>query len=246
MVHPASKRILAILAATTCLMSVASAGSSLDQGRSPPRSPSEASTTRGGGGGGGKKGGLWGRGESELEATDGEVQLSAHQMAEWLDEVEVHVMVDVVLVGFHERDGGGPGGGASGGGVSDAGAGAGGAGAGAGSAGSFVALDATVVQEYLGELARGLSTDGAGGVPITVVGVDGLWALVFVAGWLVGVALCCHTRAVCCCSVQGVSGIGLGFPSENAISLQENEEALAILSCVLYMHSWERTANEHD
>lgn len=80
-------------------------------------------------------------------------------MAEWLSDVEVHVMVDVVLVGFHERDGANAGGGGS---------------AGAGGAGNYVALDAAVVQEYLGELARGLSTDAAGGVPITVVRVNGL------------------------------------------------------------------------
>lgn len=72
-------------------------------------------------------------------------------------------MVDVILVGFHERDGAGGGGG----GVS-------GSGADAAGAGNFVALDTAVVQEYLSELARGLSTDGAGGVPITVVRVGGL------------------------------------------------------------------------
>ncbi|CAM9413941.1 unnamed protein product, partial [Laminaria digitata] len=157
-VRPASRRGLAILAAATSLMSVASVGPPRrpDQGRPPPRSSSEASTTTGRGSG--KEWDVGRRGESGLEATDGEVLLSAHQMADWLGEVEVHVMVDVILVGFHERDGAGGGGG-----------GFSGSGADAAGAGNFVALDAAVVQEYLSELARGLSTDGAGGVPITVV-----------------------------------------------------------------------------
>lgn len=143
-------------------MSIASAGSPRrqNQGRPPPRPSSETSTTKADGG---KTWDLGGGRESSLEATDGEVLLSAHQMSKWLSDVEVHVMVDVVLVGFHERDGANAGGG--GGGTS---------GTGAGAAGNFVALDAAVVQEYLGELARGLSTDGAGGVPITVVRVGGL------------------------------------------------------------------------
>lgn len=82
---------------------------------------------------------------SSLGKDDGN-NLSAIQMAEWLGEIEVHVMVDVVLVGFREIGGGGGGGGEN-----------------------FVSLNAVVLQQHLDELVRGLSTDGKGGVPITLV-----------------------------------------------------------------------------
>lgn len=171
-------------------MSVASAGSPRrqDQGWSPPRPSSQTSTTKGGDG---KTWDLGGGGESSLEATDGEVLLSAHEMVERLSEVEVHVMVNVFLIGFNERGRASAGGGASG-------AGAGAAGPGAADAEKFVALDAADVQAYLGELARGLSTDGAGGVPITVVRVGGL------IGWL---APACVARCwlFSFLSLQGVS-----------------------------------------
>lgn len=77
---------------------------------------------------------------------DADLQLSAAQMAQWLGEVEINVMVDVVLVGFHEKD------------------------ARDGLRDTFVALDDSILQEHLDEIVRGLSLDGKGGVPITVVG----------------------------------------------------------------------------
>lgn len=86
------------------------------------------------------------RGDDE----DADFQLSAAQMVERLGEVEVHVMVDVVLVGFHGK------------GARDDSSSAGDA--------SFVTLDKSILQQHLGEIVRGLSPDGKGGVPLTVVG----------------------------------------------------------------------------
>lgn len=77
---------------------------------------------------------------------DADLQLSAAQMAQWLGEVEVHVMIDVVLVGFHEK------------------------GARDGAGDTFVALDASILQQHLSEIVQGLSPKHKGGVPITVVG----------------------------------------------------------------------------
>lgn len=70
-------------------------------------------------------------------------ELSADHMAQWLDEAEVHVMVNVVLVGFR--------------------------GEGADTDWNPVALDEVTLRNHLLELVRGLSTDGSGGVPLTVV-----------------------------------------------------------------------------
>lgn len=67
-------------------------------------------------------------------------------MMRWLDEVEVQVRVNVVLVGFAEKGGGGSEG------------------------EGFVELDAATLQRHLDDkLVRGLSADSNGGVPIAVV-----------------------------------------------------------------------------
>lgn len=84
---------------------------------------------------------------------DNDDNLSVKHMVEWLGEVEVHVMVNVVLVGFHERRGGGGERGGEGGSVGM----------------NFVSLDGRLLQEHLNELARSLSIDVRGGTPFTVV-----------------------------------------------------------------------------